>query len=145
MTIQEARTKGITGDEIAVCSCLFPIPFGHWHGDYHALGLTIPAPYTIPDTVIHCTHGSIDCITSDGKVCARTLVWNDNWVPAHPKEGSTRCGTVTMIDQEVVAGAMERLGRKLAFFIQLRIWDREKEYGNYSESERNFFLLDQGE
>jgi hypothetical protein len=47
-----------------------------------------------------------------------------------------------MIDQEVLAEAIKRLGRKLAFFIRLRIWDREKEYGNYSESKRTFFLLD---
>jgi hypothetical protein len=37
---------------------------------------------------------------------------------------------------------MERLGRKLAFVMQLRIWDREKEYGDYSESKRSFFLVD---
>ena len=48
----------------------------------------------------------------------------------------------TMIDQEVLAEAMERLGRKLAFFVRLRIWDREKEYGDYSELQRTFFLPD---
>lgn len=47
-----------------------------------------------------------------------------------------------MIDQKVLADGMERQGRKLAFFIRLRIWDREKEYGDYSESKRTFFLLD---
>jgi len=78
---------------------------------------------------------------TDGKVVSRTLIWNDNWVPPHPKGGSTRCGTATMIDHEVLAEAMERLGRKLAFFIRLRTWDREKEYGEYSESERTFFLI----
>ena len=46
------------------------------------------------------------------------------------------------LDQEVFAETMERLGRKLAFFIRLRIWDREKDYGDYSESDRTFFLLD---
>ena len=142
ITIQEAKTEGKAGDEVAVCSCLFAIPFGHWQGDYHALGLTIPAPYTIPNIVIRCTHESIDSTTSGGKVSARTLIWNDNWVPAHPKGGSTRCGTAIMIDQELLAEAMELLGRKLAFFIQLRIWNREKEYGDYSESKRTFFLLD---
>ena len=140
--IQEAKTEGNAGDEVAVCSRLFPIPFGHWQGDYHALGLTIPAPYTVPDTEIHCTHESIDCIASNGKLVSRTRIWNDNWVPPHPKGGSTRCGTTTMIDEQVFVEAIERLGRKLAFFMQLRIWDREKEYGDYSESKRTFFLLD---
>jgi hypothetical protein len=142
MTIQEARTEGRTGDEVAVCSCLFAIPCGYWQGDYMSLGLTIPASYTVPNTEIRCTHESIDCFTSNGKVISRTRIWNENWVPPYPKGGSTRCGTATMIDQEVLAEAMEQLGRKLAFFIQLRIWDREKDYGEYSESKRTFFLLD---
>ena len=142
ITIEEASTEGKMGNEVAVCSCLFPIPFGTWQGDYFRMGLRIPAPYTVSNTEIRCTHESIDCVASDGKAASRTRIWNDNWTPPHPKGGSTRCGTATMIDQEVLAQAMERLGRKLAFFIRLRIWDREKEYGEYSESERIFFLLD---
>ena len=140
ITIQQARKKGKKGEEVAVCSALFPMPFGCWQGDY--MNLKIPAPYTVPNIEIRCTNESIDCIASDGKVASRTRIWNDNWTPLHPKGGSTRCGTATMIDQELLAEAMERLGRKLAFFIRLRIWDREKEYGDYSESERTFFLLD---
>ncbi len=142
ITIEEASTKGKTGDEVAVCSCLFPIPFGTWQGDYFGMGLRIPAPYTVPNTKIRCAHESIDCIASDGKVVSRTRIWTDSWIPQRPKGGSTRCGTATMIDQEVLDGAIERLGRRLAFFIRLRIWSREREYGDYSESERTFFLPD---
>ena len=105
------------------------------------MGLKIPAPYTVP-TEILCTHESIDCIGFNGKVASKTRIWNDNWSPLYPKGGSTRCGMAVMIDQEVLTEAMERLGRKLSFFIRLRIWDREKEYGDYSESERTLFLLD---
>jgi hypothetical protein len=140
ITIQEARTEGKKGDEVAVCSWLFPIPFGCWQGDY--MKVKIPAPYTVPNTEIRCTGESIDCIASDGKLASRTRIWNDDWSPAYPKEGSTRCGTATLIDQMLLDEAMERLRRKLAFFIRLRIWDREKEYGDYSESERTCFLLD---
>lgn len=142
ITIEEASTEGKRGDEVAVCTCLFPMPFGAWQGDYFRMGLKSPASYTVPNTVIQCTPESIDSIGLDSKVVSRTQIWNDNWMPPCPKGGSTRCGTVTMIDQKVLAEAMERLGRKLAFFIRLRIWDREKEYGDYSESERTFFLLD---
>ncbi len=142
ITIEEASTEGKTGNEVAVCSCLMPIPFGAWQGDYFGMGLKLPAPYAVPNTEIRCTHESIDCIASEGKLASRTLIWNDNWAPPHPKGGSTRCGTATMVDQEMLAKAMERLGRKLAFFIRLRIWGREKEYGDYSESKRTFFLLD---
>jgi hypothetical protein len=142
ITIEEASSEGKAGDEVSVCSSLFPIPFGTWQGDYFSIGLQIPAPYTVPDTEIRCTNESIDCITSDGKVASRTRIWNDNWTSLYPKGGTTRCGTATMIDQELLADAMARLRRKLAFFIRLRIWDREKEYGDYSESERTLFLLD---
>jgi hypothetical protein len=142
ITIEDARTKGKAGDEVAVCNLLFPLPHGTWQSDYFGMGLRIPAPYTILDAEIRCTHESIDCIKSDGKVGSRTLIWNDNWVPPYPKGGSTRCGTATMIDQEVLAGAIDRLRRKLGFFVRLRIWEREKEYGDYSESKRTFFLLD---
>ena len=142
ITIEEASTEGKTGNEVAVCSRLFQIPFGTWQGDYFGMGLRIAAPYTVPNTEIRCTQESIDCIASDGEVASRTRIWNDNWTPPHPKGGWTRCGSATMIDQAMLSEAMERLGRKLAFFIQLRIWDREGEYGEYSESERTFFLLD---
>jgi hypothetical protein len=142
ITIEDARTKGKAGDEVAVCNLLFPVPHGTWQSDYFGMGLRVPAPYTIPDTEIRCTHESIDCIACDGRVASRTRIWNDNWVPPYPKGGSTRCGTATMIDHELLAEAMERLERKLAFFMRLRMWDREKEYGEYSESKRTFLLLE---
>lgn len=142
ITIEDASTRGKNGDAFAVCNLLFPVPYGTWQSDYFSMGIRIPAPYMIPDGEIRCTHESIDCVTHDGKLGSRTLIWNDNWAPAHPKGGSTRCGTATMIDQELLAEAMGQLGRKLAFFMQLRIWDREKDYGDYSESKRDFFFLD---
>jgi len=142
LTIQKAITKGKVGDEVAVCSQLFPMPFGRWQSDYLSMGLRIPAPYAVPNTEIRCTNHSIDCIASDGKVVSRTRIWNDNWSPSYPKEDSTRCGTEIMIDHELLDKAMKRLGRKLAFFIRLQNWAREKEYGDYAKSEQTFFLLD---
>ena len=140
ITIEEARTEGKRGNEVAVCTGLFPIPFGTWQGDYFRMGLRTIAPYTVPNTKIRCAHESINCIASDGKIATRTLIWTDNWTPSYPKGGSPRCGTATLINQDVLAEAMVRLGRKLAFFIRLRIWSREKEYGEYSESARTFFF-----
>lgn len=142
ITIEEACTAGKTGNEVAVCCRLFPMPFGHWQGDYMSLGLRVPASYIIPSSEIRCTHESIDCIAPDRKVVSRTRIWNDDWVPQYPKGGSTRCGTATMIDQEVLAETMQRLGCKLAFFMRLRTWTREKDYGDYLESKRTFFWLD---
>jgi hypothetical protein len=105
------------------------------------LGLMVAAPYIVPNTEIRCTSESIDCIVSDDQVASRTIIWNDDWVPRFPREGSTRCATATLIDQQMLANAMERLGRKLAFFLQLRVWEREDKYGDYSESKQTFFLL----
>lgn len=141
LTIQKIRTKGNKRDEVAVCGKLFPMPFGTWQSDYFSMGLRVPTPYTVPNAEIRCTNHTIDCITSDGKVASRTRIWNDNWTPSFPKEGSTRCGTATMIDHEILEKAMKRLGRKLTFFVRLRIWKREKEYGDYKESEHTFFCL----
>lgn len=142
ITSEEASTDGKTGNEVAFCSTLFPIPFGTWQSDYFSMGLRIPAPYTTPNAEIRCTRESINCIAPDGKLVSKTRIWNDNWTPQYPKGGSTRCGTATMVDQEMLANAMERLGRKLAFFVRLRIWGRDGDYGDYSESESTVFLLD---
>lgn len=142
LTVGEASTKGKKGDEIAVCGSLFPIPFGSWQGDYLNMGLMIPAPYTTGDAEICCTNESIDLVASGGAVISTTRIWNDNWVPPHPKNGTTRCGTVTMIDEAVLASAEERLGRDLAWFACLRIWERKKEYGEYSKLQRTAFVTD---
>ena len=142
ITIEEANTKGKKGDEVAVCSCLFPIPFGCWQGDYLSAGLTIPAPYTTGHTDIRCTSESIDLVASGGARISQTRMWNDEWTSPHPKEGSTRCGVATTIDEAVLAAAQERLGRNLAWFARLRIWDRKTEHGDYSESPRTAFALD---
>lgn len=144
ITIGEAITMGKSGDEVSVCTCLFPLPFGIWQGDYFRVGLAIPASYTVPEAKIRCSKESIECMSSDGKIVSRTAVWNDDWTSMSPKGGSTRCGSATVIDREVLDKAMVRLQRKLAFFVRLRIWSREKDHEEYTESARTFFLVDCG-
>jgi hypothetical protein len=141
-TIEEASTNGKAGNEVPVCHCLLPIPFGTWQSDYFSMGLRISASYTVPNTEIRCTRESIDCIAPDGKVASRTRIWNDDWAPTYPKEGSTRCGTATMIDEAMLVAAQRRFGRNLAWVASLRIWDRKTEYGEYAESRRTTFVLD---
>jgi hypothetical protein len=41
-----------------------------------------------------------------------------------------------MMDTATLDEAQVQLGRKLAFFVRLQIWDREKEYGDFTVSER---------
>lgn len=142
ITTTQASTKGTAGDEISVCSCLFPIPRGTWQNDYFSMGVRVPASYIVANIEIRCTQESIDCIASDGKAISRTRVWHDDWMPRYPKNGSTRCGTTTLIDQDVLAEAMKRLNRRLAFFVHIRTWERAKAYGDYLESQRTFFFYD---
>ena len=136
--VEEICTKGKTGNEVAVCSSLTPMPFGAWQSDYFSMGLKVAAPYIVPESEIQCTSESIDSIAPNGRI------WNDNWTPPYPKGGSTRCGSVTLINQDVLDETMGLFGRKFAFFIRLQIWDREKDYGDYSKSEHTFFMIDVG-
>ena len=77
ITIKEASTAGKMGDEVAVCNRLFPVPYGTWQSDYFAMGLRIPAPYTIPVTEVRCSHESIEAAPHPtGKVGSRTLIRN---------------------------------------------------------------------
>lgn len=140
ISVEEACKKGKTGDEISVCSSLTPMPFGAWQSDYFSMGINVAAPYIVPGAEIQCTSEGINSIAPNGKVASTTRIWNDNWTPQYPRDGSTRCGSATMIDQEVLDESMEQLGRKLAFFIRLRIWDRETDYGDYSKSENTFMI-----
>jgi hypothetical protein len=136
LSVEEARTAGVRGDEAAVCNGVFPMPFGSWQGDYLSLGFAIPASYVIEGTHIACASEGID-LKTEGAVVATTRLWNDAWTPSHPKGGTTRCGMATMMDSATLNEAQVRLGRKLAFFVRLQIWDREKEYGDFAASERS--------
>ena len=142
IAICEADNAGRSGKEAAVCNGLFPMPFGAWQGDYFATGVTIPASYAVPGAEIRCTNKSIDLVASGGKVVSRTQIWNDDWTPQYPRNGSTRCAVATMIDVDALAAAETRLSRRLAWFARLTAWDRKKEYGDYFESQRTSIVLD---
>ncbi len=140
ISINDISSDGHVGNEIPVCSSLIPMPFGTWHGDYLSTGLTVAAPYLVPNHNIQCESDSID-VLSDNHTVSKTYLWNDNWKPPHPKDGSTRCGCMTIIDQDILYGVMDKLDRKLAYFAHLSIWNREKDYGDYSKVDRTFYML----
>jgi hypothetical protein len=142
ITFEEACTKGKTGDEIAVCISLFPMPFGTWQSDFFGPGLGIPAPYLVPGVLIKCTSQGIDCTTHDGKLVSQTQLWNDDWTPSYPKGGSTRCGTVTMINKKLLDEVSQTMGRKLAYFVRLNVWKPEQEYSDYKLVTHDFFYRD---
>lgn len=134
-TMEEASTKGVNGTSVSVCCRLFPDPFGMWQSDYLHVGLKIAAPYIAHDSEVQCTNESINSIMPDGRTVSQAIIWNDDWVPEYPGNGTTRCGTSTMIDSKLLDEAIARSGRKLAFFLRLRTWERESDYGAYSRSE----------
>lgn len=105
------------------------------------MGLAIPAPYILNETQISCTPEGIDLRAASDELVSTTRTWNDEWSPPHPRGGSTRCGTVTMMDAGALDQAQQRLERRLALFVRLRIWAREREYGDFAESERNALVL----
>ena len=45
-----------------------------------------------------------------------------------------------MMDTATLDEAQVQLGRKLAFFVRLQIWDHEKEYGDYTVSQRRALI-----
>jgi hypothetical protein len=116
------------------------MPFGCWQGDYVRLGIAIPAPYVIEGTQIACTSEGIE-LKTEGAVVATTRLWNDGWTPSQPKGGATRCGMVAMMNAAALDEAQVRLGRKLAFFVRLQVWDRPKEYGDYAATERSGLII----
>jgi hypothetical protein len=142
MTVDAATTDGKKGNEVSVCGTLFPMPFGSWQGDYMVIGLPVVAPYVASDGLVRCSKECIDVVTREGLRISETRIWNDQWVPPHPKDGATRCGVSTMMDEAVLTSAQDILRRRLAWFARLQIWRREKENGDYSKSERTAFVLD---
>ncbi len=127
-------------DAIDLCSLLFPHPFGSWHGDYYSLGLAIPSPSILGEMQISCAAEGIELTSADGAVVSTTTVWNDGWNPSYPKGGATRCGTVTMVNAEALDLSSRRLGRRLALFVKLQSWRREKEYDDYEMFEQEALL-----
>jgi hypothetical protein len=140
LSIDEARTVGVGGDEVPVCNTLFPTPFGCWQGDYIGLGIAIPAPYVVEGTHIVCTAEGVE-LRTEGAVVATTRLWNDGWKPSYPRGGNTRCGMAALMDTARLDEAQVRLSRKLAFFARLQIWDREKEYGDFKELQRSALVI----
>ena len=142
ITVEEAAVEGQRGQEVSVCNCLFPMPFGTWQGDFFGMGIPILAPYVLGETEIRCSDKGVDLLDKSGALASSTRFWNDNWVPPQPKGGSTRCAVSATARASALADAEAHLGMKLAWFARVRVWDREKDYGEYAETERNVFLFD---
>ena len=131
-SLEDCIQIGAVGDSIAVCTSLFPIPFGHWQSHYYSAGIPVPASYVLLSNAELRAMQSRIAVEVDGNEVASTSFWLDHWTPNYQKDGGeTRCGNWTVVDRRLLRDAAAILGRDLAWSAELNIWRREKEYGEY--------------
>ena len=141
-TLEDFDHDGATGSAAPICGTLFPIPHGYWQSDYFSVGLPIPASYGLPATAtVAVRNGAIE-LTAAGRVVSRTAVWNDVWTPPHPRGGTTRCGVATMLEADLLDGAPQRTGRRLAWFARMRVWKREADYGDFDLKQSRSLVME---
>lgn len=136
-TLAKVIEAGVKGDQAGVCMSTMPIPFGCWHGDYHSVGIPIPASYVAPNLSISASPLGLDLLDPQGGVRARITTWNDHWSPPHPETGTTRCAMMTTLDEQLLTKVTIETGRSVGVFVNLRSWEREKDYGDYVQIERS--------
>ena len=130
------------GTAAPVCLSMLPQPYGYWQGHYLATGLPVPASYVLPPpTHLRCTRSGLELLNFD-RLVARTAVWHDRWSPEYPRGGHTRCGACAMLEPAVLDAAMTQLGRRLIWKVRIRLWSRERDYGDYNLVERSVVLPD---
>lgn len=130
------------GAAAPVCPSMLPQPYGYWQGHYFATGLPVPASYVVPaSTHLRCTRSGLELINSD-RLVAKTAFWHDRWSPEYPRDGNTRCGSYSVLEPALLDAAMIRLGRRLVWKARIRLWQRERDYGDYNLVERIAILRD---
>jgi hypothetical protein len=130
------------GAAAPVCPSMLPQPYGYWQGHYFATGLPVPASYVLPSpTHLHCTRSGLELVNFDCLV-AKTAFWHDRWSPDYPREGHTRCGACAMLEPALLEEAMARLGRRLVWKARIRLWRRERDYGDYAAIDKTAVLRD---
>jgi hypothetical protein len=130
------------GAAAPVCPSMLPQPYGYWQGHYFATGMPVPASYVLPSpTDLRCTRDVLELVHS-GRTIAKTAFWHDRWSPNYPREGHTRCGVCAMLDPSMLDATMKRLGCKLVWKAHIRLWQRERDYGDYTLLEKTAVMFD---
>jgi hypothetical protein len=139
------RTHGEQGWSLPVCLSLWPNPAGFWHNDYFSSGLALPATYNFPVIpVITCDDESIQMNVGATRVGSLS-VWHDHWTPLYPPGGNTRCGIVTNMRELELQVSLKNYEARLGWAVQLRIWSRKTDYGEYELNVRRQFFRDHSE
>lgn len=138
----ESVQKGSTGAALPICASLLPVPFGYWHGDYFSVGVRVPANYCLDDDpTINFSNATVDLVSA-GVPQATTLMWHDEWSSQYPREGHTRCGTVTMMNSAQLSKVQTKLGLRLGWLVERHEWKREKDYGDYEYVKRTVMIFE---
>jgi len=140
--ISDYVSPGATGSAAPFSLELWPDPCGFWHSDYFSAGISVPAPYAVPNPVkIKCERDSIIFSSTSGQV-GTWRVWHDHWTPEYPKGGRTRCGVLTTMDPCLLPYATNRYALALGWLVQLNVWTREKDDGELEYARRREFFFD---
>ena len=141
--IADFASPGRVGEYAPMCVSVWPLPSGFWHGDLFQVGLSIPAPYLFETPI------SLAC-EADGIVASRigsrepiasTCMWYDHWTPLHPRDGATRCGVLTRLQEPHLTEALRRHGRRMDWIIELRMWRQTAEYEPFEMTKRRAHFI----
>lgn len=140
--ISTSTSRGVTGVAAPLCLNLTPVPIGLWLADYLALGISLPAPYVFENDVeVSCRTDCIE-ITTGGKRVASWEVWHDRWTPLHAKDGVTRCGMLTELQESEISKAEDRHGMVLGWLAEVNIWKQKEEHGPFELKRHREFFFD---
>jgi hypothetical protein len=142
--ISDFTSEGRVGVCSPICLDVWPIPGGFWHSDLFQVGLPVSAPYLF-ETQMSSTCGSDSVIASTidgGDRVASLSTWHDHWTPRHPLDGPTRCGMLTQLKEPYLSNALKRHGRRLQWFIELRMWKQAADYEPFQLVTRREYLSD---
>lgn len=140
--IDDFAWYGVRGWGAPLCLDIWPLPSGFWHNDYLQVGISLPAPYAFQRQVYIACRTDHIAIYSNRVFSGSWRVWHDHWTPLYPKNGRTRCGTITELSNTDIARAQERHGLRLGWMSELRIWKRRSEYGEFDLTRQREFFLD---
>jgi hypothetical protein len=137
--------EGRTGQAVPVCHGVLPVPHGHWMGHYFSTGIPVIASYCLPGTKkLRVRNGTLELVV-DGVPASVTSIWHSSWSPHYAQDGGhTRNGVSVKAASNVLKRILEGQSHdlKLGWLLKVKVWKRDKEYGDYELKESQAFVFD---
>jgi len=141
--IEDFLLRGTCGKCVPLCLDVLPLPLGFWQGDFFAAGIALPAPYVFVDAISYDCRGDRIEVTADRTLAGSWTVWYDRWTPLYAHGGGdTRCGMLTELRPADIDDAAKRHAMRLGWIVELRIWKRKTDYGDFELEQRRDFFWD---